>query len=330
MATKVKSVLKLERSDVLALMLDLGLLKDLPGGKTAEQVTDQWDTDRWAKKFRVLSKIVDDETKPQSKATKATLDAILDAVDAKAEIQVCVNGATPDASSNGHVETLTEPEPIVQPEYKTAKIVLLTVKDLIAANYNPAHRTDEKATKAFAKQLLSDGRVLIPILVQSDEKTIIEGHRRTAASAFLEWEKIPAIIVTDSDKTPEQIYASVNSTAKKMGGSDALDVWLKNPEAVPEKLGKSMTTIREAIGKPMMAKLLKMGLSARTYGTAKRVASYCNVADDPEMVKKILNWMISFEGGVGKTMRALAEGQSKQSLLKRINEDKPLIFKIEE
>src|SRR5688500_8487126 len=124
------------------------------------------------------------------------------------------------------------------------KIVKLA--DLKEAAHNPPNRTAEKNVKSLIDSIELVGR-LHPITGTAD-LTIIDGHRRAAACRALGWEEVEANVI---DRDPDEVYASVNVTPRKLSGNDALGVWLANPRAVPvtthERLKKTEAVIGRAL-----------------------------------------------------------------------------------
>lgn len=316
-----KTSLTVERDQAVTLFEELGL-------KNASS----WKPGQFPAKFKALPKILDDDTAPETEASKSLLRKVLNAVNAGQSVTlVSSNG---HAESNGHYqqqndepeETAAESEQVYQPEYGEQRIESIRIETLVQAKYNPAARSDQdtSAIKGLAKQLLNDGRVFLPILVRSDRKTIIDGHRRTAASALNGWETVPAII-TNEDINPEAVYASINATARKLNGSDTLEVWLKDPDAIQPTASKRMGKLKDIVGKPLMAKLAKRGLSTRTIQTAIRIAGYCEVGDDADQIKAIVEWLLELpSGGIGNVMRHMGDKGSAAVLLKAVKAGKPL------
>src|SRR4051794_34163023 len=101
----------------------------------------------------------------------------------------------------------------------------VAVDRLRSSPFNPPHRT-----KRIADLIRSMGMVemIFPIMVSKDY-VVIDGHRRVAAAKRLGWKTVPAVI---SVRDAAEIYAHVNGAVRKMAGNDALNVYLKNPEAV--------------------------------------------------------------------------------------------------
>ena len=271
-----------------------------------------------SKKAAKKEKEDDAEDAPATKAAKKTSKKAVK----KPEIEDEEDDDDDDDDDDGDEE-----EAPVEPTYTTDKLVVVNVDDLDFAAYNPEHRTAEENTaiKNFAKQLLADGQVYIPILLQADGKTIIDGHRRVTASKLNGWS---TIIARKVDHDADQVYASVNSTGLKLNGTDHLSVYLKSPTAVPEKISAKMDAMKSEVGKAILAKLVKLGLSTRTIATARRIANVCEIADDEGSVKTVTEWLIGLpKGSIGNVMRGLSDDSlDAKTLMSAIKKNKPIKF----
>jgi hypothetical protein len=94
----------------------------------------------------------------------------------------------------------------------------LRVKDIRDAPYNPPGRVEGQGIRELADSMSRIGLVY-PVLVDEDN-VLIEGHRRLAAARLLGWETVKAMVMPSEQR--DQIYAGVNSTAKRMMGRSVL------------------------------------------------------------------------------------------------------------
>ncbi len=209
-------------------------------------------------------------------------------------------------------------------ESKRVKVVnrkLIPLKRLKDAKHNPANRISPKNLVALMDSMDMIG-LLSPVTITADEE-IIDGHRRVASAKALGWEDIECNII---EEDPSAVYASVNSTPRKMVGSDALNVWLVNAVAVTTRLAMKFSAMNEVIGRPLVKRIADAGLSARVYDTAKRISRYCG---DPskETIKAVVKWLIE-TASIGQVMKALEAGHDPKIVMKAVRENKPIVFKI--
>lgn len=232
-------------------------------------------------------------------------------------------GRKPKASDNGKPakkEEEAEPEEEVALTIVAAEREEVPIKKLKAAKYNPANRVTERNVKKLVESIKRVG-LLYPILVDKDYN-IIEGHRRTKAYQMLEQETIPAMVIDADDK--DAVYSEVNSTSKKMGGNDALGVWLKCPNASAKSQAKSFENAQEIIGKNRMKKIFKQSLTLRVWSTAKRLANHCDY-DEPV---EFLDWLLE-HGNIGQVMKALDRQEDPRVFMQALKKNKPVKFALE-
>jgi ParB-like chromosome segregation protein Spo0J len=195
---------------------------------------------------------------------------------------------------------------------------LLEVARVKGTPYNPPNRIEESRLKDLAKEMLEIG-LIYPIVV-SEQNVVIDGNRRLAAAKSLGWETIAAIVMKgDSDK----IYAAVNSTSKRLGGNDALAVWLQAPNAISGKPSLLFAEMKDVLGLTVMNQICEAGHSGRLYKTAKQLARYC-YNDDPGTFKLITIWLLKHEMSSRLVEHAMARGESSRTLMNAVKNDKPI------
>jgi hypothetical protein len=204
---------------------------------------------------------------------------------------------------------------------KFQKQKVVRVDSLKFAPHNPKGRTEVRKLKALVRSMSEIG-LIYPIVVD-EANVVIDGHRRATAARELGWEELPAIVMA-GDR--DAIYASVNVTAKKMGGNDALTVWLKNPAAVTHQMRWQFERAERVVGRPLLERVCDAGLSLRVYRTADQIARYCD-DDSPETVKAILEWLLKF-ATIGQVMKAMEAGESPRLILKAVREMKPVRMRL--
>lgn len=198
---------------------------------------------------------------------------------------------------------------------------IIRLDELKEAAHNPPNRTAPKNLKSLVDSVELVG-LLHPLTVTAG-KTIIDGHRRAAACRLLGWEEVECNVV---DKDPDEVYASVNVTPRKLSGNDALGVWLANPRAVPVTTGERLGKIQGLIGKALLRRIYEAGLSSRVYSTAVRIGRYCEDTS-PATVKVVVEWLLEF-AVIGQVMKAMEAGEDPGLILKAVKAKKPVRMKL--
>jgi hypothetical protein len=199
---------------------------------------------------------------------------------------------------------------------------MVALADLKPAPYNPPRRTTPKALKALIDSLDLLG-LLSPITV-SPGLDIIDGHRRVAAARALNWLQIECNVV---EQEATAVYASVNVTARLMSGNDALCVWLACPTAAPARLIPAFNAMETVLGREMVERIARQGLSLRVYKTARSICRYC---DDltPATIVKMTAWLIEFPV-IGQVMKAMDAGVSPRSIMDAVRRNRPVKISLE-
>jgi hypothetical protein len=198
---------------------------------------------------------------------------------------------------------------------------LVPLHRLKNAKHNPANRILKKNIRALADSLDMIGQ-LCPVAITPEEE-IIDGHRRVAAAKLLGWQDIECVIV---EEDPATVYASVNATPRKMGGNDALVVWLENPVAVTTSLAMKFAAMNEMVGRPVVKQIAAAGLSYRVYETAKRICRYC---DDKtrDTLKAVIKWLLE-TATIGQVQKAMEAGQDPGVIMQAVQKNKPVVFRL--
>lgn len=208
-----------------------------------------------------------------------------------------------------------EAVPCKLPQSITRKFVPLDrLKD---APHNPPARVLEKNLRELADSMDRIG-LLHPVTVSKDWE-IIDGHRRRAAARLLGWRDVECNVV---DEDPAEVYASVNPTARKLSGNDALSVWLVNKDAVPRASAARFEQMSAEVGRDVVRKVARAGMSVRVWQTARRIARYC----DSTEVASILNWLVDV-ATVGQVMKALESGVGAKVFMDAVRKGKPIVFR---
>lgn len=200
---------------------------------------------------------------------------------------------------------------------KSFQYKMVSVEALTPAPYNPPHRVSTKAIRELRDSIEQFG-LIYPVLATKDLQ-LIEGHRRVAAFKELGFPAIPAIIL---DQDPDEVYAQVNSTQKKLNGYDALGVYLQNPHAVAGTALRRIRFAEDLVGKPTLREIYAKGFAADIVGRARLLMNYCGDAS-PDKVCRCVRWML--DHGMNFRVRAVIDvGTPAGRIVKAIEEDKPL------
>lgn len=192
------------------------------------------------------------------------------------------------------------------------------VSELKNAHYNPSGRTDDKKIRKL-KESIEEYGLIIPIIVTKSGQ-VIEGHRRLAACKQLGWDEVPVIVI--DTPVPAELFASLNSTTRRLNGNEALQVYLKQPNALTEKLQWIHQDAESVLGREMLQKMAKQGTSITMYRWAKQIGNY--VSDTrPEFLRKACKWMMKHR--CTKVIIGLTSlGHSPALIRKAVLADKPI------
>ena len=197
---------------------------------------------------------------------------------------------------------------------------IVDINKLIEAAYNPPNRCSPDRTRALQDSMEVFG-MLSPILA-TDDYHVIEGHRRLAVAKRLKWKEVECTILNEA---PEGIYASVNTTTRRMSGNDALGVWLKEPLAVTHTASKAFAKMTDEIGEKLAKQIYADGCSIRVYRTTVHIARYC---DQPDKVAEVTAWLLDF-ATIGHVMKALDAGVEAKKIMKAVVNKQPITLRLD-
>lgn len=175
-------------------------------------------------------------------------------------------------------------EPKVPP-----KVVLMRVKDIKGRPYNPNSRA-ERSTLLPTLRSIDEIGLLYPLLVKADGR-LVDGHGRLWCVKTLKWEFVPVIIAPES-VTVERIYADVNSTNRKMSGTENLEIWLKEPRAVTVRAARAFAAAEERFGRKLLEKLVSLNMSIRLIRRAVSIARYVGADENEVFVRQAAHWLL--------------------------------------
>jgi ParB family transcriptional regulator, chromosome partitioning protein len=194
----------------------------------------------------------------------------------------------------------------------------LAVDRLKSSPFNPPHRSKKVPDLIRSLGLVE---MIFPIMVSKDY-VIIDGHRRVAAAKRLGWKTVPAVI---SDRDAAEIYAHVNGAVRKMGGNDALNVYLKNPDAVVPWLRSRLDIMRDALGKERLKKMAGSGYSLALFYAGYKILHYTKRKVIPEQLQVVVDWLMKVKISSQVHRIMLARLATPAQFNKAINSGKSLL-----
>lgn len=209
-----------------------------------------------------------------------------------------------------------------RPKVNLPRNVLLDVKSVKVAPYNPPGRTEKSRLRSLLESVKEVG-LLYPILVDHDHR-IIDGHRRLAVVTALGWDQIPAMVVSGEKR--DQLYASVNVCARKMGGNEALTVWLHTPGAVAAKLNVQFCHMQDVLGRELVMRARNEGYSQSTFKVARQLSFYCDQRT-PAFIKEAFVWLLD-NATAGQVFKAMQSGEPTKVFLDAIRRKKPVKLRL--
>lgn len=136
--------------------------------------------------------------------------------------------------------TKEERAELTEEKYEVGTLVWIEPKELQFTTWNPHQRIDsiDKLISSIART----GQVLVPAIIDTSGN-LIEGNRRLAAlrqlkvmGAFKDL-KMPCFVVDKKGLTSARIFDEINGdTRKAVGTGVALSIFLKNKDAVAQRL----------------------------------------------------------------------------------------------
>lgn len=195
------------------------------------------------------------------------------------------------------------------------KIDMVEVKKLKLAHFNPSTRCNSIGSMV---ESIKEIGLLSPILV-TKAMDVVDGHRRIASYKKLGLTEIPAILVTGDQAV---LYSQVNGCAKKFSGNEALECYLKEPNALPPKSRAHHLEAEENLGRALLNRICKEGGSIATYKGAKQLAKLVDKVT-PEVLTKIVKWMLHFNCQ-SICQKAIRAGTSPGLIIAAVERFKPI------
>lgn len=203
-------------------------------------------------------------------------------------------------------------------------VTVVKISDLVKAGWNPPKRTEKGKYKALMSSIEKIG-LIYPILVTKD-LGVLDGHRRLASCVDLGMEEVPVLFACPPEGVlPQQVFAEVNAYSLHLQGNDVLHVYLHDKSALTSlQLGKAEEA-EQVLGRAMLNKLEKAGLSLQAYIWAKKVADYCD-RFNPGFIQKVVEWILLYRSSAIRI--ALAIKMPAHELEMAILKKKPIKEKL--
>jgi hypothetical protein len=173
----------------------------------------------------------------------------------------------------------------------TATAATVAVSKIKTAPYNPTTRTEINRLTRLMASIVEAGEIFVPLLMTPDYH-LIDGHRRLACAEQLGFKTVPAYIRPMTPAERKHAYASINSTVQTTRSSDALQVWLKEPEAVSYTRRKQFEAMVERIGRPLVVKMAARGYSPHCYKLAVKIGNYCGMDTNAFLIQTV-KWIMT-------------------------------------
>jgi len=193
------------------------------------------------------------------------------------------------------------------------------------APYNPASRVSKARLTKLLADIEESGQIFVPLIMTSAHE-LIDGHRRLACAELLEMKTVPAVIREMTPEERQRAYASINSTSQSMRSSDALQVWLRSPDAIPATRAMAFEAMQARLGRPMVKKMADKSYSPYLYTLAIRIAGYCGI-DSDAFIKKTVAWLMS-HNAQSQVRMAMTMDQPASTLARAIERNQTLRMKV--
>lgn len=182
-----------------------------------------------------------------------------------------------------------------------ATVKLTPIKDLKLAKYNPESRCSDIGPLTRS---IEEVGLLYPVLIDT-RGNVIDGHRRIAAHRKLGLTEIPTLAVDGEQAT---LFAHVNGQTKRLTGNETLRVYLAEPKAINTWMRTRFELAEEMVGRPMLERMAREGLSYATYRVAAVIAKSAD-QNSGAAIKQLVKWMMHF-GNTSLAQKAVRSGMS--------------------
>lgn len=158
---------------------------------------------------------------------------------------------------------------IFDAEISTRRILILPIDSIRPTPYNPAARTKEGVKLKKLTESVRKSGVIYPILITED-RDLIDGHRRLAAAKRAGLEKIECIVSgLDRDAT----FALINTTSEKIAGRGWLEIG-RGGGKLPPKEAADYKELHTLVGNYGVDLLIQKNLGLNILRLAKQACSF--------------------------------------------------------
>ncbi len=184
-------------------------------------------------------------------------------------------------------------------------IETIELSNIVAADYNPAHRSEPEYVSDLIASIARVGQVMPAVVVPVGDGRfqLVDGHRRATACRELGI-GLKCLVTDNADPA---LYAELNTAAKRLSGKDKLSVYLRNPHASSAETRKECERWERAT----LAFVHGRGGGMGTLKQARMVGNYAGTDYD-----KTAKWMAehNLTYAVRKAMRGMNPAQRRDHL----------------
>ncbi len=198
--------------------------------------------------------------------------------------------------------------------------VLVAIKDIQKASFNPPSRTEKAELSALAKSIKMVG-ILVPLILDT-KFNLIDGHRRLAIAILMGLTHVECVI---RDIDQRSGFKEINTTARAMIGNEVLHLYLVGGPLI-DRCRNKVNRAEMILGRKLLVELQAEGYSLAPYGYAiqanTKIYGKGEANINKEFVRKAVQWQMKY--GV-QAFSVAVRGSTKPDVIKRaVMEDLPL------
>lgn len=157
------------------------------------------------------------------------------------------------------------------------RVLVVPIKTIERAPYNPEQRTKEGARLGALRDQIKTHGLMYPILITEDRQ-LIDGHRRLAACESLGHEAIECLVC---DLPRDVAFTLINTASMLIGGKGWLEI-ARGGGHLPPREANKYAELKDLIGSHGIDALIKNGLGLNVLTLCKdaaRIGVKKNVGD---------------------------------------------------
>jgi hypothetical protein len=171
-------------------------------------------------------------------------------------------------------------------------VVTVPLTELRGMSYQPSLRTEKKNLTGLQSSIAEIG-LLSPILIDK-HNNIIDGHRRVAVYQALNLATIAAIRYNGemAGKKPIDAYTHINTTQRKMGALEQLDLYLNGGRVVGD-VKRAIEWTEDNLGREFLLELHEKRVSPHYIMRLRNLAHRCSYRS-PKELQGFYRWAMKF------------------------------------